>query len=288
LWNFYGVIMKFFSNLLIFFLIMLLFLYDYANYLWGNFMKKQRILKYSPVGFIISILFLSCVSFSSQGDAAFAAGDYDKAIEAYNNAVDRDPNNADLYYHRGLAYQEKGNYDRAIADFSQAIRLNPTLDEAYAARNKATQSKGSQAPGAPSQIPGPSTSDLSTSNTDQMSTSKDAAGAGGTNQSQDDQKNPADRNLTQAQPVGSPVSASSSSPRVTAPPADAPLGTRENPYDWTTTEKQLENADIPYGSWVLTQNVAEQRPARAPRQAQDNEIDWAKKRAAQMAGKNQQ
>ena len=55
------------------------------------------------------------------------AGLYDKAIEAYTNAIALDPNDADAYSNRGAAYYSKGQYDRAIEDYNKAIALNPPI-----------------------------------------------------------------------------------------------------------------------------------------------------------------
>ena len=44
------------------------------------------------------------------------------AIEAYSYAIDLDPNNADAYANRGVAYGRKNKLDNAIQDFSMAIR----------------------------------------------------------------------------------------------------------------------------------------------------------------------
>ena len=51
--------------------------------------------------------------------------DYPKAILGYTKAIKLNPNDADVYYHRGNAYFFKGDYDEAIEDFTQAIELNP-------------------------------------------------------------------------------------------------------------------------------------------------------------------
>jgi tetratricopeptide (TPR) repeat protein len=48
----------------------------------------------------------------------------DLAIEAYDNAIKRDPRH-DWFNNRGLLYLEAGKYDRAIADFTQAVKLAP-------------------------------------------------------------------------------------------------------------------------------------------------------------------
>ena len=63
--------------------------------------------------------------------AYYGKGQYGRAIEDLNQAIQLDPNDADLFNNRGLAYNDKGENDRAIEDFNQAIRLNPDLAEAF-------------------------------------------------------------------------------------------------------------------------------------------------------------
>lgn len=74
---------------------------------------------------------------SYASDYEKVGGDYDKLIEAYNQAIRANPNDAESYYRRGLSYFNRGgrsgnfsDYDKAIADFNKAIQLNPNLNEA--------------------------------------------------------------------------------------------------------------------------------------------------------------
>lgn len=49
---------------------------------------------------------------------------------------------ANLFYNRGLAYQDKGDNDRAIQDYDQAIRLNPSYADAFSNRGNTYAAKG--------------------------------------------------------------------------------------------------------------------------------------------------
>ena len=59
----------------------------------------------------------------SQAELAFQQGNFlmtlrqiDKAIEAYSRAIELNPNYADAYNNRGIAYGQQGEFDRAIED----------------------------------------------------------------------------------------------------------------------------------------------------------------------------
>lgn len=63
------------------------------------------------------------------GNAAFAEGRYEAAVEAFSKAIlagDLDPDFlAVTFNNRGVAYGELGDYDRAVQDYSQALSLKP-------------------------------------------------------------------------------------------------------------------------------------------------------------------
>ncbi len=76
-------------------------------------------------------------AYSRRGSAYMQKGDYDHAIQDYDDAIRLNPNDAPAYNDRGSAYFYKGDYDRAIQDFNEAIRLNPNFVEAYYNRGDA-------------------------------------------------------------------------------------------------------------------------------------------------------
>ncbi len=51
-------------------------------------------------------------------------GEYDRAIQHFDQAIVSQPDYALAFAARGLAHVEKGEYDRGIQDFDQAIRLD--------------------------------------------------------------------------------------------------------------------------------------------------------------------
>ena len=54
------------------------------------------------------------------------------------------PQNADAYYNRGIAYYNLGQDERAIEDWDEAIRLNPEYAKAYYNRGVTYEHLGKQ------------------------------------------------------------------------------------------------------------------------------------------------
>jgi len=100
---------------------------------------------------VLAVLFLlslpacsqwTAAYYTAQGRAALVKGDYDKAIQDYNQAISRDPTSAAAFDGRGAAYLDKGDYDSAIQDFNEAIRLNPKSAVTFNGRGAAYFAKG--------------------------------------------------------------------------------------------------------------------------------------------------
>src|SRR5260221_1379545 len=63
--------------------------------------------------------------YEQQANEAFAAKQYDDALELYLKAVQLKPL-ALAYYHIGWIYNDKEDYDQAIPALQQSVRLNPS------------------------------------------------------------------------------------------------------------------------------------------------------------------
>ncbi|MDE0317316.1 MAG: tetratricopeptide repeat protein, partial [Candidatus Poribacteria bacterium] len=59
------------------------------------------------------------------GNLLVMLGQLGMAIEAYSNAINLNPHNANTYNNRGIAYAEKGKLDNAIEDYNITIQLRP-------------------------------------------------------------------------------------------------------------------------------------------------------------------
>jgi tetratricopeptide (TPR) repeat protein len=77
----------------------------------------------------------------ARGDAYAKMGKYDRAIEDYTKAIKINTNYVPAYFNRANTYQRKGNYDGAIVDYTQAIQLYPNNGRAYCNRGTAFASK---------------------------------------------------------------------------------------------------------------------------------------------------
>ena len=58
-------------------------------------------------------------------------GNFNKAIAALNQLIERNPDNAIDYNNRGLVYFQSGEEQKAVRDFNRAIQINPGLPSAY-------------------------------------------------------------------------------------------------------------------------------------------------------------
>lgn len=73
----------------------------------------------------------------NRGYAFEETGQYDHAIQDYDQVIRLKPNDAKALYNRGHAYYTQKLYDRAIQDFDQVIRLKPDDTFAFSARGAA-------------------------------------------------------------------------------------------------------------------------------------------------------
>jgi tetratricopeptide (TPR) repeat protein len=86
-------------------------------------------------------------AFYNRGISYKDKGQYDLAIQDYDQAIRLDPSKGGSavigggFNNRGIAYRYKGQYDRAIQDYDQAIKLNPDYTFAFNNRGIAYDDK---------------------------------------------------------------------------------------------------------------------------------------------------
>ncbi|KAJ6627400.1 activator of Hsp70 and Hsp90 chaperone [Mycena sp. CBHHK59/15] len=71
------------------------------------------------------------------GNKAFAAKDYDKAIDLFTQAIAVDPTNHVLYSNRSAAHAGKREWEEALKDAEQCVVVNPTWSKGYARKGAA-------------------------------------------------------------------------------------------------------------------------------------------------------
>src|SRR5258706_4295112 len=81
-------------------------------------------------------------AFFNRGNAYEAKGQYDLAIQDFDSAIKRNPNDAAAFFSRGSTYLAKGQTDTAIEDFDRAIALDPNDATALNNRGEAYREKG--------------------------------------------------------------------------------------------------------------------------------------------------
>lgn len=60
------------------------------------------------------------------GNDYYDSGNYRKAVEAYEKAVQIKPDNSDVLTDLGVSYRRLGQPDKAISKFQQAIKIDPS------------------------------------------------------------------------------------------------------------------------------------------------------------------
>jgi tetratricopeptide (TPR) repeat protein len=77
-----------------------------------------------------------------KGGDHFDRQEYDAAIQAFNKALELNPEDANAYNNRGRAYEAKGLYDQAIEDYTRAMAINTKYTDAFNNRRAVYAKKG--------------------------------------------------------------------------------------------------------------------------------------------------
>lgn len=77
-----------------------------------------------------------------QGNEAAKAGNYDKAIELYTDAIKIDENNHILYSNRANIYNLKNDFDLALQDAEKCISIAPHFGKGYVRKADALMGLG--------------------------------------------------------------------------------------------------------------------------------------------------
>ena len=82
------------------------------------------------------------LAFNNRGVAYRLKGEYDHALDDYNEAIRLNPTSASHYNNRGIIFRIKQEYDRAIEDYDRAIFLRRDYPAAFYNRAIAYSRKG--------------------------------------------------------------------------------------------------------------------------------------------------
>ncbi|BAY34017.1 TPR repeat-containing protein [Nostoc carneum NIES-2107] len=77
---------------------------------------------------------LSFDDYYKQGHAAYKVRDYGRAIENFNQALEKEPNHAKAHVNRGNARYNMKDYEGALSDYTAALQLNPRELKAFVNR----------------------------------------------------------------------------------------------------------------------------------------------------------
>ncbi|MEA5572836.1 tetratricopeptide repeat protein [Calothrix sp. UHCC 0171] len=82
--------------------------------------------------------------YSHRGAAQAGLRKHQEAIKDYKRAIQINPLSVKDYVNRGLLYASLGAYQKAITDYNQSIKINPKYDNAYFNRGVAHYKLGKQ------------------------------------------------------------------------------------------------------------------------------------------------
>ena len=57
--------------------------------------------------------------------------EYDLAINLFNSALIKDPNNDVAHYNKALVLDKQGKYQEAIKGYGETVRINPKFENAF-------------------------------------------------------------------------------------------------------------------------------------------------------------
>lgn len=61
-------------------------------------------------------------------------GNYQKALDILNKAIEMNPGYGESYRSRGEVYAEMGEYEKAVADITEFLKINPNIASALLMR----------------------------------------------------------------------------------------------------------------------------------------------------------
>ncbi len=81
--------------------------------------------------FCMSVNFRKRNDFFKRGRLAFEAGQFEKAIHAFNKVIEWDPHDANAHTFRGLSHRKIRNFEAALKDLQEVVRIDPSHRVGY-------------------------------------------------------------------------------------------------------------------------------------------------------------
>lgn len=97
----------------------------------GYLVTQGLLLAVTPKAITVAEVNRQVQSHLQQGDQQFAQGDYQRALDEYAAAIQKDPENAEAHFNSGITKRRLNDLKGAIAHYTTAIRLKPTSVDAY-------------------------------------------------------------------------------------------------------------------------------------------------------------
>ena len=97
----------------------------------GSYLTKEQFTEYNLWTNYINDYPNDAFGYINRGNIQYAAKDYKKAIEDYNQALTIDQYSADAYLKRGNGNFILGDKSRALLDYMSAVKIKPDMSEAY-------------------------------------------------------------------------------------------------------------------------------------------------------------
>lgn len=78
----------------------------------------------------------------NRGLTYYKLSEWDHALADYTAALELNPQYTDAFYNRGLTYMQKKEYQNAVSDFNRVLQLDPAYGPVYGSRAQALENTG--------------------------------------------------------------------------------------------------------------------------------------------------